>query len=68
MQVTVYRRAHRHRAIHSIRQRNPLLSRRDVIGPPRSLIAPPVPISREEEEKMYRSFLEEYEKSKTHRG
>jgi hypothetical protein len=68
MQMTVYRRAHRRTAIHSIRERNPLLSRRDVIGPPRSLIAPPVPISREAEEKMYRSFLAEYENKVTHRG
>jgi hypothetical protein len=70
IQTMIYRRAKRTAPISAIGKRGPLLSRPDVISEPRYWVAPslPVAISREEEEKMYRSFLEEYEKSKTHRG
>jgi hypothetical protein len=70
IQTMIYRRAKRAAPISAIRKRGPLLSRPDVIGESRSWVAPSmsVAISREDEEKMYRTFLEEYEKSKTHRG
>jgi hypothetical protein len=51
-------------AIPAISKRGPLLSRRDVIGPPRSFIAPPAreEMSREKELEMLRSVVEGYKK------